>query len=486
MLLKQKKYHIILTALLFFLSFAGTSYLSYFVAKQAYFDFIRNESLPLVSKRVYSDVQKDILPVFNVSQFMAHDAFVHEWYDAGEKDISLMKDYLRKIHQKFGFTTAFFISENTHNYYHFQDKPIKKIHPNNANDQWYFNCKKTADSFCTNLDTDHRTNGDYVLFVNYKLTDSIGNKPSENFVGIIGVGLSLKVLHKHFLMYKKKYKRKAYFLNELGKQVIKHDYVFNINPKIATTVNTISKNTSTSEKQNIAIQEYTNNEGKKVFANIRYIPELNWYLVVEEAEQTQTKLRQSLFFNLATAVLMTLLLMLLMKVLFGKYHDSLHNMATRDWLTGLFNRQACDDILQNLMLKSNTTTQPLSVLLLDVDHFKKINDNFGHANGDIVLKAIAKTINDSIGKQNYSCRWGGEEFLVILPKTDIKTANEMAQSILSNVRQTKPITDASINLSVSCGACQMADDEPADLLFKRLDKALYKAKHHGRDQVVIG
>lgn len=481
MLLKQKRYYIALAALLFLLSFVGTSFLSYFAAKQSYSDYIRDESLPLASQNIYSDIQKDIIPAITISRVMANDAFVLRWYEAGEKDVALIQEYLKKIHQQFNTTTAFFISENTHNYYHFNRKEIKKVEENNPDDRWYFDIKNSTEPLVINVDKEFRTDDKYLMFVDYRVVDKQGK-----FAGVIGVGLSLDVLREHLIHYQKKYKRTAYFLNQYGQRVIKFDATqLNIHPIIAKNIQQYSS-LKLSQKQNIPVQEFTDEQGKKVFASIRYIPQLNWYFVVEETEEVQTKLRQSLVFNIVIAFLMTFLLMSVLQMVFGKYHDSLHKMATQDWLTGLYNRQYCEALLQKHMDKYDEENKPASVLLLDVDHFKKINDNHGHATGDSVLKAIANTINDNVTVPHFTCRWGGEEFLMVLPATNLQDAQTIANDILNNVRQSKPIDNSPIKLSISCGVCQMANKEPADAFFKRLDNALYQAKDNGRDRVEVG
>ncbi len=158
--------------------------------------------------------------------------------------------------------------------------------------------------------------------------------------------------------------------------------------------------------------------------------------------------------------------------------------AMVDHLTGLFNRRAMDYQLGPLW----DDGQNFSVLLMDIDHFKTINDNYGHAVGDIVIRNVADVIRRCIRGEDLAIRYGGEEFLVILPNTHLQGAITVAETIrkrieaLRLVRRNDNFALAPFTISLGVANRQAEDDQ--DSLLERADKALYRAKSLGRNQVV--
>jgi diguanylate cyclase (GGDEF)-like protein len=124
--------------------------------------------------------------------------------------------------------------------------------------------------------------------------------------------------------------------------------------------------------------------------------------------------------------------------------------------------------------------------MLDIDHFKKVNDTFGHDHGDIVLRKIAEILNISLRTSDIPCRYGGEEFIVILPETDSEKAFKLAERIRKKIENTIIIINGNkINTSVSIGLSELKKNEKFDELIKRADIALYNAKNNGRNQTKI-
>ena len=164
----------------------------------------------------------------------------------------------------------------------------------------------------------------------------------------------------------------------------------------------------------------------------------------------------------------------------------LERLATTDALTGIANRRSLLTMGENEFLRARRYDRELSVLILDVDRFKQINDNYGHALGDEALTAIARAIVSSMRKGDSVGRFGGEEFVAFLPETNLddgmKVANRIRTTIaeLSLFFRTKPV-----KMTVSVGVTEYSkEDLKIDDLIQRADKALYHAKHRGRNLVV--
>lgn len=161
-------------------------------------------------------------------------------------------------------------------------------------------------------------------------------------------------------------------------------------------------------------------------------------------------------------------------------------MATLDSLTGLLNRRTVYERLEEEIAKHRRFKSPLSCLLLDIDHFKSVNDSHGHLAGDAVLTAIAETLKDHSRCYDIISRYGGEEFLIILPTTDLTAATTVAEKLRQRVAALRtPFADNTIQVTVSIGVAELINgEEQADDLVGRADRALYQAKGNGRNRVI--
>lgn len=170
------------------------------------------------------------------------------------------------------------------------------------------------------------------------------------------------------------------------------------------------------------------------------------------------------------------------------YHDSL-NLALTDSLTGVYNRRYVDAHLPKLIAKAVQENKHLSVLMFDIDHFKKINDTYGHIVGDEILKQVTGRVNSIVRGSDFLARLGGEEFLVVLPDTDLETSSGIGERLLTVVSEKQfDVNELSVPISVtiSVGMAHIHADEGMTMscLLKNADEALYKAKENGRNQLI--
>ena len=163
-------------------------------------------------------------------------------------------------------------------------------------------------------------------------------------------------------------------------------------------------------------------------------------------------------------------------------------MAITDGLTGLHNRRYMESHLGALVEQAAARGKPLSLLVLDIDYFKSINDGFGHDAGDDVLREFATRVRKSIRGIDLACRYGGEEFVVVMPETDMAVAAVVAERIRRRIagepfQINQGATSLDVTISIGIAALATADDSAATIL-KRADQALYRAKRDGRNRVV--
>jgi len=159
-----------------------------------------------------------------------------------------------------------------------------------------------------------------------------------------------------------------------------------------------------------------------------------------------------------------------------------HN-ATTDALTGILNRHALYPALNQELERSARYARPFSIILFDVDEFKNINDDFGHLEGDKVLRELSKLVSGMLRKTDCVGRWGGEEFLLILPETETAEAQILAERIREKIEETHFLEKYYITSSF--GVAAYRSGQTLETLLECADKSLYQAKNNGRNQVVV-
>ncbi len=170
-------------------------------------------------------------------------------------------------------------------------------------------------------------------------------------------------------------------------------------------------------------------------------------------------------------------------------NSRLYLMATLDRMTRLYTHHYFNERLAEEMMRSKRYGTPLSLIMADIDHFKKINDTYGHQQGDVILKGIARIFRENIRSVDIPARYGGEEFSVILPGSDLDDACSISERLRKAIENTEfqgehnPIR---ITISIGIAEYKMESDTDISLLISRTDRALYNAKHNGRNRVSVG
>jgi diguanylate cyclase (GGDEF)-like protein/PAS domain S-box-containing protein len=181
------------------------------------------------------------------------------------------------------------------------------------------------------------------------------------------------------------------------------------------------------------------------------------------------------------------------EILWGKIEEveslraQLQEQAIRDPLTGLFNRRFFSEALEKEFSKAARENSSLSIILLDVDHFKKFNDTYGHKCGDFVLQSLAKFLDDNVRKGDIICRFGGEEFVVLMPNADADSAQERAELLRKQFEKTLfEYDDKTLKCTFSAGVASFPTHaSQSELLLSRADQALYHSKANGRNCVTV-
>lgn len=170
----------------------------------------------------------------------------------------------------------------------------------------------------------------------------------------------------------------------------------------------------------------------------------------------------------------------------SQYHETIYQMTIIDGLTTVYNKRYLLETLDREIPRAKRYKRPLSVIMFDIDFFKKINDTFGHLAGDHVLKEIAQLVKSRVRPDDTVARYGGEEFTAILPETTLEGAQKIAEDLRQRVQERVfNFEGEDIRVTISMGAAQLEGDENTSALLRLADEKLYRAKKTGRNQVCI-
>jgi len=171
----------------------------------------------------------------------------------------------------------------------------------------------------------------------------------------------------------------------------------------------------------------------------------------------------------------------------ASYHEEIYKMMTFDGLTQVYNKRYFHETLEREISRSRRYTRELGLVLLDIDHFKQINDTYGHLAGDTILKELASVVRWKLRREDVFARVGGEEFAILTPEVGLKGAREVAEKVRLVIEATpfrfeKHVIKATVSLGV---AVWRGGDDAADALYQRADTGLYAAKEGGRNRLVV-
>ena len=461
--------------------FLATSLVSYFASRDSIRHNIVNTELPLTSDNIYSEIQKDLIRPTQIASMMSRDTFLRDWALAGEQNAEPMTRYLREIQDHYGTFTSFFISEKTRTYY--QAKGVlKQVREDEPRDAWYFRVRGMAEPYEISVDPDMANADRLTFFINFKVFDY-----QERFIGVAGVGLTVDAVVKLVDDYQRRYDRSIYFTDRQGNLVLTGAEGGPMGARRGQSLEQIAGLEPLRAKLpqprsgNFSYQEH----GRGHFLNVRYIPELDWYLFVDKHEEgALAGIRHTLYLNLLICALISALVLFLVYLATRRYQQRIAALATTDMLTGLPNRRGFDLLAGQALQEAQRELSPLSALLIDLDHFKQLNDTHGHLAGDQVLRGFAHSLQGNLRQSDIICRWGGEEFILLLKGTGSSTARQLAEKIRQQTEeQLFQFNGVNLRITTSIGLTELQGEDSLDRLIARADRALYRAKQSGRNRV---
>lgn len=472
---------IIALSLILVVSFVLTSVVNYRVSREAVRHEIMTSSLPLTIKNIYSEIHSDLIKPINVASLMANDTFLIDWTLDGEKDPTAVVEYLDRIHKKYGFFAAFFVSTTTENYY-YPDGILKKIHSNDPHDIWFYDFVDSGQEYDLDVDTNEAAQNNLTIFINFRMENAEGE-----LLGVTGVGLEMDRVAKLLKRYQRRFDRTIYLVDPTGLVQVHSDKKFVESATLATWdgLAPLAKDILTPRAE--PKQYEYDREGHHILLSVRYIPEFNWFLLVEQDETSalgsaRANLIRTLLMGLGASIIILFLCILTV----NHYQSRLEHQAATDELTGVKNRREFANQFERAAHRAERHMIPFSLVLFDIDGLKEVNDTLGHLVGDNVITGVSDLIMQTVRTNDVAARWGGDEFIVLI-EGDVSQAVAAAERIRAAVVEAKlPETEENWQgtaVTISCGVAQYRKGDDLDSVTLRSDQTMYKAKRSGKNKV---
>jgi len=439
---------------------------------------LKNQSLPLSVDNIYTDIQKHIIEPYLISSMMANDTFVKHWLINDEKESLKIKQYLNTVKNKYEMFSTFLVSQKSKNYYT-HNGLIEKITKNKPHNAWYYKFKESQKSHEINLDFNKNLTSTMMMFVNYKIYDD-----EYHLIGITGIALKISYINEMLKRFRLKHHLKVTFYDEDGNIVLVENNVDSYKNIVDNKALKKLKDQIITKEDNII--EYEDN-GESYIIQTKYISELNLYLSVEAHVGGLTKdVKRVFYFNLFVSFFVTLIITLLILFIIHTNNKRILYLAEFDTLTKVINRRVFTEKFEHFLLLTKRDEKKLSLVFLDIDDFKNINDKLGHNIGDEVLKIFAKTIKANLRETDLVGRWGGEEFTILLIGCDLKEAKRRIKKLQLIIENNKTLYNlVKYNITASYGITEVSQEDNIDMVIQRADNAMYTSKEEGKNRITM-
>lgn len=450
---------------------------SYFTFKE--FFASNNQRQQEVITPLFSLITSEIVRPLTVSQYMASDPFLIDYIQQDKIEKAVVFNYINSVASR--FNTMAFIAIEKHKL--LIDSNDKNTDLSWQNAEWFYRLKaidKTSFTDFGDAENPH-------LFFDVKMVNEQGE-----FLGFVGLGIDLDYFSKKFINFKKDFGFELYFVDE--------------NNNITLSSSQLMKTSSHHRQEELVKvdeldwyqhyqqQHQPNHKQDDIFSSASddltisqmQLKELNWRVFIVAPPANKQQAYWLLFIpKLMIFLVVSLALYYIFILCISNLKSNLVKDSETDYLTQLPNRGYIHWKYSQLSQQHDH----VSIVIADIDNFKAVNDTYGHLFGDDVLKVIAKKLQENLRSIDLTGRWGGEEFILVLPDTNAQQAQEIIDRIRTNIANipfSPSSTSKKFNVTVSFGISESSlADVPLQDILAKADQALYRAKTNGRNQVVV-
>ncbi|MCO4799668.1 MAG: GGDEF domain-containing protein [Colwelliaceae bacterium] len=450
---------------------------SYFTFKEVINSYNKSQHQAIIP--LFSIITSEVIRPLNVASFMANDPLLTDFIEQEKINKNELLHYLQRLAQRYNMLT--FIALEKHNL--ILDSNDKLISLSNENAEWYQRLKsQNKDQFADigNSENPH-------LYFDMKLVND-----QEEFLGFIGVAIDLNHFANKFKEYSKRFGFELIFVDQNNDVMLSSNHFMKTDShhRKDETINIGQLEWYQDLLSQEGSYQITNtivsvDSGERIISQMP-IQALNWRMFILAPPVSQQDEYWQLFL---TRIGVFLILIAILYYIFINTVDYFKNRLVEDsetdFLTKLPNRSFLNWKFEELICEY----EGICVVIADIDYFKVVNDTYGHVVGDEVLKEVATQLNNNLRHEDISGRWGGEEFVMLLPNTSSKKALEIVERLRENIANTPFKVSSSnhqFNITISFGVCESTTENVSfKQLIEHADIALYEAKNKGRNQSKI-
>ncbi|WDE13144.1 sensor domain-containing diguanylate cyclase [Thalassomonas haliotis] len=420
---------------------------------------------------VFSLINDELMYPLHVSQTLAHSKTLKELMDAKVIDRGAITDFLGGLEKNLGLS-FFAASENSLQQYN-SDGSSFELTPGKV--EWYFKLSATEGNFFAKLGQRE----DVHLYLDLKVFND-----KKEFLGFVGIGKSLRQFWQTFKNHKQVFGYDLMFVNNKSEILLSSDE--NLLASGNRLVH-LQELPWYQQVEDLAVRGESLNssvihiEKEEFLLSEIYIDLLDWKLyLLSPLKSRKADITRSFVINVMIIFALIVLLFILGHFLIRYFADHFQSSLHRDAMTGLANRDLIEQRYEKIMAAGDA----LSVIMVDIDHFKNINDSFGHNTGDQVIKQVSDLLKHSVREHDLVGRWGGEEFILLLPGANLSLALAIAERVRILLAALKiEHVEQQISVTASFGVTYSELDIELKKVVEVADKALYQAKEQGRNKV---
>ena len=433
-------------------------------------------TLPAIGETLVSEIGIGIATARSLAEHDAGAGSLRGPLSDEERDSQKLIAHLKAAQQQDNSLAHFLVTGSDRKYVDSQGS-VRTLNPGSEQDVWYLKALASSHPYEFGLLADNPVQ----IVVTRRLSDS-----GPQNAGVTGISISPDTFIRAMHQYTENGKHDVYVVNSLGNIVFgdtRSNRSGNLHqqPGLSAIADALLSN-------HFDVQNSTYEQaGVRHLLNVRYLPELDLYLIVEQnAAQNSPAVWPLVYANGAIGILVMTLALLITGFTITGYQKRLRILAGKDNMTGLLNRQSFTRSFQQTALEMQRLKLPLSFILFDIDFLKKINDAHGHSNGDKIIREIARLSQRSVRGSDLICRWGGEQFALLLRRCELEQAYKIAEQLRLNVQNHSfAFADRQASVTISLGVAQWTENETMDELFARVDVAVFLAKSEGRNRAEI-
>lgn len=456
----KKNRIILLSAIIFFFGFFIINYVHFRMSRRVFSANLTGSVLPACADTVVGKINGVKEKYSLANRLIADSVDLSRFRVNGREDADRILDFVRRKRIELGAKNVGLVFLETDTYYDSFGQ-ILELDYSSDRDSWVQDFLDAPETDRFSLYDPDNSVELYSFFFDSKIVSDAGE-----LSGIIGTGISLDSFSLNIAGEKRK--TRMLFAEPDGELRLPLDYR---GRSFFDEYNLDGPAESLGDGSHYLAEK----GGSTLMLYIRFIPEIERYLIIEhDITDSYKDLQRQSIITFAAGMVFSLLLVTLNHILVSRAGRKLSIKGYTDSLTESYNRH----FLEEYFGRSNRNQRQISLMTLDIDHFKEVNDNLGHLAGDFILKEVSRLAKNQIRDEDFIVRWGGDEFVIVV-HTGIQRALDISERIRARIEQESSVT-------VTIGVVEMRDNEDFTTALSRADQAMYRAKHEGRNKVNSG